>query len=95
MHLLQLIVIRRIGDRREMKDRVERFIAKLFLPVERRQILRNEIATVTGQILKITRAEIVNHRNTRVRESFLQSQREIRADETGAAGDNKVKARGS
>ena len=78
-----------------MEDRVERFIAKLFPPVEPRQILRNEIATVTGQILKITRAEIVNHRNTRVRESVLQSQYEIRADETGAAGDNEVKARGS
>ena len=90
MHLLQLIVIRRIGDRREMKNRVERFIAKLFPPVERRQILRNEIATVTGEILKITRAEIVDDRQTRVLESFLQRQGEIRADETGAARDDEV-----
>ena len=50
-----------------MKDRVERFIAKLFLPVERCQILRYEVSAVAGQILKVTRAKIVNHRNTRVR----------------------------
>ena len=90
MHLLQLIVIRRIGDRREMKDRVERFIAELFPPVECRQVLRNEVSTVTGEILEITGAKIVNHRNPRVRESFLQSQCEIRAHETGAAGDDEV-----
>ena len=90
MHLLQLIVIRRIGDRREMKDRVKRFIAELFPPVERCQILRNEIATVTGQILKITRAEIVDNCQTCVLESFLQRQGEIRADETGAARDDEV-----
>lgn len=93
MHLLQLIVIRRIGDRCEMKDCVERFIAKLFPPVERRQILRNEIATVTGQVLEITGAEIVDNRQTRVLESFLQRQGEIRADEAGASGDNEVKGR--
>ena len=90
MHLLQLIVIGRIGDRREMKDRVKRFIAELFPPVERRQILRNEIATVTGEILKITRAEIVNYGNTRVRKSLLQRQCKIGADETGAARDDEV-----
>ena len=93
MHLLQLIVIRRIGDRREMKDRVERSVAELLMPVECRQILRNEVSAVAGQILEITRAKIVNHRNPRVLESFLQSQREIRPDETGAAGDNKVRRR--
>lgn len=71
MHLLQLVVIRRIGDRREMKDCVERFIAKLFPPVETRQILRNEIATVTGQILEITRAKIVDDREGGVWEFFL------------------------
>ena len=78
-----------------MKDRVERFDRQTVSPVERRQILRNEVATVTGQILKITGTEIVDHRYTRVRESVLQSQCEIRADETGAAGDNEIKARGS
>jgi hypothetical protein len=76
-----------------MKDRVERFIAKMLPPVERRQILRNEIATVTGQILKITRAEIVDDRQTRVLESFLQRQGEIRSDEASASGDNEVKGR--
>jgi len=86
-------VVGRIRDRREMKDRVERSVAELLVPVECRQILRNEVSTVAGQILEITGAKIVNYRNTRVRESFLQSQCEIRADETGAAGDNEVRAR--
>ena len=95
MHLLELVVIGRIGDRREVKDRVERFNAELLMPVECRQILRNEVPAVAGLILKITRAKIVNHRNPRVLESFLQSQREIRPDETGAAGDNKVRRRAS
>src|SRR5206468_12142501 len=90
VHVLELVGSRRIGDRCEMKDRVERFIAELLAPVEPRQILCNEIATATGEILKITRAEIVNYRNTRVRESLLQRQGEIRADETGAASDDEI-----
>ena len=96
MNLVELVVIGRIGDRREMKDRVESgsyWIAELLVPVERRQILRNEVSPVAGQVLEITGPKIVNHRNARVRESFLQSQCEIRADETGAAGDNEVRAR--
>ena len=96
MNLLELIVIGRVRDRREMKDRVESGrcrIAELLVSVEGRQILRNEVSTVAGQILEITGAKIVNHRNARVRESFLQSQCEIRADETGAAGDNEVGGR--
>jgi hypothetical protein len=60
-----------------MKDRVECSVAELLVPVERRQILRNEVTTVTGEILKITGAKIVNYGNTRFREFFLQSQCEI------------------
>ena len=71
-----------------MKNGVELFITELLAPLERCQILRNEIATVTGEILKITRAKIVNYRDTCVRESFLQRQCEIRADETRAASNN-------
>jgi hypothetical protein len=93
VNLLELVVVGRIRDRREMKDRVECSVAELLVPVERRQILRNEVATVTGEILKITRAKIVNYRNTRVRESFLQRQREIGADEACAASDDEVLGR--
>jgi hypothetical protein len=38
----------------------------------------------------MTGAKIVNHGNTGVRESFLQSQREIRADKACAASDDEV-----
>ena len=88
MNLLELIVIGRIGDRRQMKDCVERFIAELLAPVERRQILRNEVSAVAGQILEITGAKIVNYRNMSVRKSFLQRQGEIGADEAGPASNN-------
>jgi hypothetical protein len=76
-----------------MKDRVECFLPELPAPVECRQILRDEIASIPGEILKITRAKIVNYRETRGWEFFLQCECKIRADETGAAGDNEVQTR--
>ena len=75
-----------------MKDRVEPgscWIAELFAPIERGQILRNEIAAISGEVLEIPRAKIIDHREMRLREFFLQRQREIRADETSAASDNE------
>ena len=54
-----------------MKDRAEPFFTELLLPVERRQILGKKIAAVTGEIFEITRAKIINHRQTRVRKFFL------------------------
>ena len=95
MHLNKLIVQSGIGDRCEMKDRVERFIAELFVPVEVRQILCYEVAAIAFQILEVARAEIVNHRETRVRKFFLQSEREIGADEAGPAGDDQIGRRSS
>ena len=90
MHLLELVVIGRIRDRREMKDRVDHFLAELLPPVERRQILRKKIATVTREILEITRAKVIDHRQTRVRKFFLQRQREIGPDEACAASDDEI-----
>ena len=93
MHLFELIVIRCICDRREMKDRVESGscrIAELFSPIQRCQILRDEIAAVLGEIFEITRAKIIDHGKAGVREFFLQRKREIRSDETGAASDDEV-----
>ena len=90
MHLHELIVQCGVGDRGEMKNRVELFVTKLLAPIEGRQILRHEIAAISGEILEITRAKIVDHREVRLREFFLQHQREIRADETGAAGDDQI-----
>ena len=54
MHLDKLIVQGRIGDRSEMKDRVELFVTELFPPIERRQILRDEVAAIAGKVLEIT-----------------------------------------
>ena len=95
MHLHELIVQSRIGYRCEMKNGIELFVAELFVPVERCQILRYEIAAIAGQVLEVARAEIVNHRETRSRKFFLQSKREIRADEAGSAGDDQIGRRSS
>ena len=90
MNLFELVVVRRVGDGCEVKDRVEPFIAELFSPIERGQILRDEIAAISGEIFEITGAKIIDHRDARVRKSLLQRQREIGTDETGAAGDHEV-----
>jgi len=70
-----------------MKDGVEFFIAELLRPIERGQVLRDEIALVTGEVLEISGAEIIDHRQLRVRHSLLQGEDEIGADEAGAAGN--------
>ena len=57
----ELIVQGRVGDRGEMKDRLEFFVAELLLPIERRQILRHEIACIAGEVLEIAGAEIIDH----------------------------------
>ena len=83
-----------VGDRCEMKDRVESGgcrITELFSPIERRQIFGDEISAIPCQVLEITRPEIVDHREVRVREFFLQRQREIRPDEPGAASDDELR----
>ena len=76
-----------------MEDRVELFVAEPFLPIQRSQILRDQIPAVSGEIFEITGSKIINHSETRVREFFLQRKREIGADETGAASDNQVQSR--
>jgi hypothetical protein len=58
------------------------------VPIERRQILGYEIATISEKVLEIARAKIINHRETRLRKFFLQLESEVRADEAGASGDN-------
>ena len=65
VHLDKLIVQRGVGDRGQMKNRVELFVAELLPPIERREILRDEITAIAGEILEIARAEIVDHRQTR------------------------------
>src|SRR5262245_36760042 len=73
-----------------MKNRVELFAAEFFLPIEVCEIFRHEISAISGEIFEITGAKIVDHRETRVREFFLQRKREIGADEPGATCDDKV-----
>ena len=65
-------------------------ISESFSPIERRQIFGDKVSAVPSQILEITRPEIINHSEVRVREFFLQRQRQIRADEPGAAGDDEL-----
>jgi hypothetical protein len=52
--------------------------------------LRDKIAAVSTEILKIAGAKIINHRKAGVRKSFLQGKGEIRADETGATRDDEI-----
>ena len=90
MHLRELIVQRCVGNRREMKNGIELFVAELSVPIERCQILCNKVATVAGEILEIAGTEIVDHREPRVRKFLLQREREIGADEPGATGDEEI-----
>ena len=90
MHLLELVVVSRIRDRREMKNGVELFVTELFAPIQSRQILRNEVAAISPEILEIAGAKIVDHSQTRIRKFFLQRQCKIGADETGSASDDEI-----
>ena len=90
MNLFELVVVSRVSDGCKMKDRVEPFVAELLSPIERGQILRNKVAAVAGEILEIAGTKIVDHREPRIRKFLLQREREIGADEAGAAGDDEV-----
>ena len=90
MHLYKLVVQSRIGYRCEMKNGVELFVAELFVPVERCQILRYQIAAIAGQVLEIAGAKVIDYGETRGLKFFLQREREIGADEASAAGDDEV-----
>ena len=72
------------------KNAVEFFVAELLPPIERREIGGDKIAAVTAQIFEIAGAKIIDHRQARLRKFFLQRESEIRADEAGPAGDEKV-----
>ena len=73
-----------------MENGVELFVAEPFLPIQRSQILRDQIPAVSGEIFEITGSKVVDHGETRVREFFLQRKCEIGSDETGAASNNQV-----
>ena len=90
MHLDELIVQGRVGDRGEMKNGVELLVPELFGPIERCQVLGDEIAAIAGEILEIAGAEVIDHREARVRKSFLQRKREIGADKASSASDDQV-----
>src|SRR5207249_2793263 len=86
-------MIRCVCDRCEMENGVESFVAEFLSPVECRQVLRDEIAAVSGEIFEITGSKIINYSETRVRKFFLQRNCEIGSDETGAASNNQVQSR--
>jgi len=73
-----------------MKNGVELFITKLFMPIHAGQISGNKIAPVAREVLEIARAKVVDHGQSRIRESLLQFQDKIRTDKAGAAGHNQV-----
>ena len=90
MRLTELVVIGRVGDRRHVEDAVELLAAELPLPIKRRQVRRDEIPAVTGEILEIAGAEIVHYCEPRDRELLLHFEHEIRPDEPSAAGDEEI-----
>ena len=71
MDLFELVMIRCVCDRCEMENGVELLVAKLFSPIQRSQILRDQIPAVSGEIFEITGAKVVYHGETRVRKFFL------------------------
>ena len=90
MHLLELIVIGRVGDRGQVKDGVELFVTELLSPIECRQIRRDKIATISLKIFEIAGAKIVDHGQADVRNFFLQSERQVGADEAGPTGHDDI-----
>ena len=74
-----------------MKNAVELLSAKLGGPIERSEICSHEVTSVTTKILEIAGTKIIDHRQSRCRVFFLQTQHEIRADEAGTAGDEEIK----
>ena len=93
MRLLELIVVGRVGDGREMKNSVELFVPELFAPIESGQVGRHKIAKITGQVFEVAGTEIVDHGDARVRVFFLEPEGQVGADKTGAAGNDKIKRR--
>jgi len=73
-----------------MKNCVELFIAELLVSIERGEVPRNEISTISSEVVEIAGPEIVNHSQTRVWKFLLQREREIGADEAGSTGDDQV-----
>ena len=53
MRLDELIVQSGVGDRGEVKDRVKLLIAELLLPIERSQVLGDEIPLIAGEVFEI------------------------------------------
>ena len=90
MNLFELVVVGRVSNGRQMKNRVELFVAELFAPIQRGKVLSDKIAAIAGEILEISGTKIVDHRETRVRKFLLQREREIGADEAGSTGDDQV-----
>src|SRR5262249_15200959 len=93
VHLNELIVQSRVRNRCDMKNCIKSSrcrIAELFPPIQCGQIFRDKIPAIPGQILEITRSKIVNDREPRAGEFFLQCECEIRTNEPGAARDNEV-----
>ena len=93
MNLLELVVVGCVGDRREMKNRIEFFVAELLAPIERRQIFGDKIASVSPKILEVAGAKIIDYGQARVRKFLLQGEREIGTDEASSAGDKQVERR--
>ena len=87
MHLHELVVQGRVGDRSQMENSIELFVTELFVPIQGGEILRDEISAIAAKIKKITGTKIIDHREARVRKFFLEREGEIGADEAGAAGD--------
>ena len=77
-----------------MKNCVEFFVAELLPPIERGQILRDEIAAIAGQVLEIAGTKIIDHGQPRLRHPLLQGEDKVGADETGAARNENGRIRG-
>ena len=90
MRLPELIVVRRVGDRRHVKNEVELHLIELLSPIQLRQIRRHKIALVAGEVLEIARSKIIDHRESGRGEFFLQSEGQIRTDKSSATGYDEV-----
>jgi len=90
VNLNELIVQRRVGNGRQVENRVELFAAELPAPIQGGQVLGNKVAPVTAQIFEITGPEIINHGEPGGWNLVLEGKGQVGADKAGPAGDEQI-----
>jgi hypothetical protein len=88
--LVELVVVGGVGDGGEMEDEVDFASAEIALEVELGEVAGDEVALVALEVFEVAGAEVVDDGEVGVGEAFGEFVYEVRADKSGAAGDEEV-----